>query len=383
MVPKKRVLLLVAIASGMFSGCGKPPEAPVAQVRGTVVGEISLPDSMRATRLLKAGCIQLVHRTSGEKVAEFSQSACPADPAQLLPEADIAFEASVEQNVDVLILRKDTVQIAEALAIDGQVIWRHLCQISDPTLPVDRYFAQVCRVEFLQGTGEKVGRFQSLRIATVEEIARTSDKETSALSAKGKDTVTRLIELERERQAIRRELESARLENESLHTSLNDAKRSENASIAAGTADRRMANRAKIMAELQTAEFGSEIAILKRQLAKADKEHAELLRRRLEDSDRAKGREDAIAKQIEVYQTEGRLATDEGKLLQAIFDQNRALILSAEERRRMEEQVNLAEAAASAIVKYSEEAAVFQLAMINKKNELNNFDRKPQTPTGE
>ena len=130
-------------------------------------------------------------------------------------------------------------------------------------------------------------------------------------------------------------------------------------------------------AELEYASRDAKYYELSAQLANLERERAEVLRKKLEEADRAKTHEDALTKKMEFYKSHGITESDEYKLLQTMFDENHTRVLSKEDRRKMEQAIAVAMANAKKVDELNEKARVAYSTVIEKKDELNVLNRLP------
>jgi hypothetical protein len=386
-----RGLIFSGLVFGMLPvvlSCGKAAVSN-PEPRGTVIGVAWTTPGLSASRLVGAGCVQVVRSSDKKEFVEFSQSTCPTPASGLLPAEAVVFRVPVETRGDTLALVNDGVPIgllANPIPAgkEGVPEWSfvHLCQVSDPSRAADPVFAEVCRVSFVTDGGEKQGRYLALRITPLEELARRKVADIKNLGDKEVRVMQRLAAVEREQEMARREMIKAQTDRNEAREALAEAQRGVRDSVASNLTVHRLLERTKLEAELEYAKKEARIYDQKIHAANMERERAALLKRRLEDSDRAKNREDAIAKRLEFFKTNGAAEADEFKQNQSLLDQNRALILTEEERRKVEESITYASAEAEKLKDLTEQSRLVLDQIIEARDNVIKLDRQPPPSPG-
>ncbi len=375
-------VLLIGLSAWLV-GCGKAPVTNPGP-RATVIGVAMVSPALSASRLVSAGCVQIVRFPDKKEVVEFSSVSCPVPASGILPEATVVFRVDVEPKDDRLVLRHQGASVgllsdATPAGAEGVPVWllAHLCQISDPTVHPDPLYSELCRVDFETDGGEKQGRYRSLRITPLEELAALKIAEMNNLRNKQTYVQGRLAAVEREQEMARREMLKAQAERSEALESLAEAQRGVRDSVANNLTVNRRLERKELEAQLEYAKKDARISELRINAANRAKDRAADLASRVENSDRAKLREDAIQKKLDYYRQRGESDGEEARQVQAFFDQNRALILSDEERRKLEELITFANAEAEKIKDLTEERRAAQVRIIERTDDLVKLDGQP------
>ncbi len=384
---RKAVWILVLLL--WVAGCGKPVEPQAPSQRGEVVGSIEVPPGLKNSRLVSAGCVQVVKKNQG-MWAEFSHSDCPEPRETLLPAESTVFELLAVQkpgeNLLELKMHENVIGFANGVGESGGdfSVWNlvHLCQISDPDQPAVLHFSELCEVVFETLNENQMGRYRQLQLRSLEQVAKSKIHEIERLKSKDVATMKRFAFLERELELGRKELDRARRERQLVREALADAQRGVRDSIASNFTVNRLLERQKLEVELKEAVKDAKFYEVSIRLAGLEKERAALLRKSLDNSELAKSREEGIRKQLQALREQGGVDSEEGKKLQAVFDQNHALILSEAERRKVEESLTFSTAEAERVKDLIDRAAKVNRLIIDKKDELDSFDRQPPPASG-
>lgn len=371
-------VLLVGIAA-----CGSEETVPA---RGRLIAYLSVGPTLQASRLSAGGCIQIVESPAGERRAEFSRDACPATEADLLPAESVAFALAITSGEDVstLQLKKDGITVGETSPLDpleskalryGFI--KHLCQISDPALPSRRYFSELCRLKFV-AEGEREGRYESLELVSVEELARTKVEENDALKEKELQSRDRANRYEAAQESFRREMDAARVKSEEAREALAEAQKGVRDSMASNLSVHQGLERMKARAELDFARLNVRYIEAQLRFARAEQRRAQLIKERIEASERAKSRAAEIAKQLERYEKAGIRDSDQQKTLKAVADQNKSFIISDADKIPLEEDMTFALAEAERIDKLEkEELPSANNLIIEKRDEVSRLEGPP------
>lgn len=337
--------------------------------------------------------MQAVERPEG-MVAEFSSEECPTDLA-LLPESSLAFTLTMDLSPGggLALLRREGVLVGEAQKTsesEPESTWvlRHLCQISDSQLAYERYFSEVCSVEFEPDFGPKLGRFRALDVVTLEALARRKISESKNLKLKETSALLQSAQFEVSQVQLRRERDQALLDRADSLEKLAEARRGVRDSVASNLTVHRGLERTKAEAELEAAKNDVQYFELSIRFAKAEHRRAQMLKERLDSSVRAKSREMELKKQLELFEKQipaKEVDTQQAKQfrmvldqMQIVLDQNRHLILNDEERRKLEEEATFAASEAERLTELEKDklpAALNQA--VEKKRQLSQLDRLP------
>lgn len=371
------LLLLVIVA------CGSEESVPA---RGRLIAYLTVASSLQASRLSAGGCVQVVETPSGERQAEFSREVCPPAETDLLPSESIAFSLSLVPGADLATwqLKKDGITVGETSSLDaveGKALRygfiKHLCQVSDPALPSRRYFSELCRLKFV-AAGDREGRYETLEIVPLEELARSKVDENDALKEKELQSRDRANRYEAAQESFRREMDAARVKSEEAREALAEAQKGVRDSMASNLTVHQGLERIKARAQLDVARLNVRYIEAQLRFARAEQRRAQLIKERIEASERAKSRAAEIAKQLERYQRAGIRESDQEKTLKAVADQNKSFILSDTEKVRLEEDMTFALAEAERIDKLEkEELPNANNLIIEKRDEVSRLEGPP------
>ncbi len=359
-------------------GCGSEETVPA---RGRLIAYLFAGASLQASRLHAGGCIQIVETPIGERRAEFSREVCPAAETDLLPVESVAFFLTLGTVDDspALRLKKDGIAVGEISSLEpvaGKALRygliKHLCQVSDPALSERRHFSELCRLKFVL-EGEREGRYETLEMVSVEELARTKVAENDALREKELQSRDRANRYEAAQESFRREMEAARLKSDEAREALAEAQKGVRDSMASNLAVHQGLERTKARGELNAAQLNVRYLEAQLRFARAEERRAKLIKDRIEASERARGRAAEIDKQLELLNPD----SEQEKTLRAIADQNLSFVLSDPEKRRMEEDITVAVVEANRIEKLEKEISDANNLIIHKRDEVSRLEGPP------
>lgn len=376
---KRMPYLLSFLIAVSFLGCGKdtsPLSSP--EPSGTVSGQVLAQDNLASSRLVAAGCVQIVKLRSGEENALFSKQDCPTE-TDLLPTSNLAFSlrlsrASSENKADLFLESTPVGALVRTeQRASGFEVWRfvHLCQISDPESPRDGYYAEVCQLHF--GAD---GRYEAVRASTVEALARSKSALLLETEANEGTLKKRIATSELAAEKMRRDRDKAWIDRQESQNALAEAQRGVRDSMASNLTVQKSMERARASAEMEYALREMRYLELCARFAKAEQKRASLLQERLDSADAASSRDTDLRKQIETLTAQPE--TDPAKLsaLKMALEQNRPLLLEEDERRKIQEETTFALAEAKKLAELEQEKIPAALkAVIQKKDAVGEVDR--------
>jgi hypothetical protein len=383
-----RVLKALGVSACLFIGaCGKEV-LPVQVQEVKILSTFEVSEGLVASRLVSAGCIQVVQKTEGV-FAQFTSEECPKDTLLLPPQAVVfSLQMEILEGETVSPLRKDGVLVGEAKRLNNEKkTWaiRHLCQISDLHETPAPYFREVCTVEFNTGWETKRGRYASLKVVRLEDLARRKVLELETLRGRETIALQQAAQADLLQNTRRREREQAERELRDSRELLLEAQRGVRDSLASNLAVHRSLERSRAEAELKFAQREVQHQDLEVRFAQLEARRAQLLKDRMEEANRAKNREPELKKQLE--ELAGQLGEDNPsvKQLKGIVEQNRQLILGEEQRKSLEEEINYALLEAQKLEDSKKKYTDASNAVIEKKRQLVQIDRLPKitVPDGE
>jgi len=374
----------LALALGVFS-CGRPgvPSArpPAARVW---VADISPSAGLRASRLSTAGCIQWVHGET--ETAEFSSASCPGE-GKLVAKALVKFSLTIRTteagSAELLLAGIPVGKIDEESGTDGKPwVVRHLCQLSDPEQTPQKPFAELCRVRFQTETGEEQGRYQSVALFTLEEVAQSKLDGLRNIGQQDQFSREKALSLDRAQQALREELRRAGDDRQAALEALADARRGIQQSFASSVTAKRALERTEAEAALRLAEAEARYVESEIRFANSERRRAALLKDRLAAAEGAERLEKSARALLSSYERAGVKTSDEITTLLAVLDQNKLLLLTEDQKREMAQEISFATGEAERLVELEGKKSPASLRLVNdKKDALERLLRlPPETP---
>ncbi len=360
-------------------GCGQTPSPLNSQEpASTVSGQVLALDTLASSRLVAAGCVQIVKLKTGAESAVFSRLECPPGPEPLPPESIVfslqLVRASDESKADLL---QESTPVGALVRTEqkpsGFEVWKfvHFCQISDPESSRDRYYAEVCHLNF--GSD---GRYESVRAASIEALARS--KATLLLETEANEGTLkkRIATSELSAEKMRRDRDKAWIDRQESQNALAEAQRGVRDSMASNLTVQRSMERARASAEMEYALREMRYLELCARFAKAEQKRASLLQERLDASDSAKNRDADLRKQIEELAAQPEPDSAKISALKTGLEQNKTLFLEEDERRKIQEETTFALAEAKKLAELEQEKIPAALkAVIQKKDAVGLIDR--------
>jgi hypothetical protein len=373
------MLFLELLLAFSFIGCGKSPTSPSStEPPGSVLGQVLAEDTLASSRLVAAGCVQVVKLSSGEEAANFSTQDCPPD-SQLLPPESTAFSLRLLRMRDpnTADLYQSSTPVGALIRTEqkpsGFEVWKfvHLCQISDPESTADGYYAEVCQLHF--GAD---GRYQAIRTATIEALARSKSSLLLEAEANEGTLKKRISASEWSAEKMRRDRDKALVDRQESQNALAEAQRGVRDSMASNLTVQRSMERARASAEMEYALREMRYLELRARFAKAEQKRAALLQERLDAADSAKSRDVELRKQIEELAASPDADPAKVASLKMGLEQNRLLLLEEDDRRKIQEETTFALAESKQLTELEQEKIPAALkAVIQKKDAVGLIDR--------